>query len=63
MKSNGFTLVEMIVAIAILSARALQLYHTYQHRAYGCEAALMLNQILDAEIVYFLRNEKFFCSL
>ncbi len=59
----GFTMVELLVVIAILgimSVTALPLYHTYQQRAYGSEAALMLKQILDAEIMYFLENDVFF---
>jgi len=59
----GFTMVELLVVIAILgimSATALPLYRTFQQRAYGSEAALMLKRILDAEIMYFLENETFF---
>ena len=59
----GFTLLELLVVVGILgilAATAMPLYHTFQQRAYGSEAALMLKRILDAQIMYFLENDKFF---
>ena len=59
----GFTLIELMVVIAILgimSATAIPLYHTYQQRAYGSEAAVMVKRILDGQIMYFLEHDKFF---
>src|SRR4030042_2977980 len=62
-RQSGFTILEILVVVAIvgiLSATAVPLYHTWQGRAYGSEAAIMLKQIIAAEINYFLENNKFF---
>ena len=62
-RQSGFTILEILVSVAIvgiLAATAVPLYHTWQGRAYGSEAAIMLKQIIGAEINYFLDNNKFF---
>jgi prepilin-type N-terminal cleavage/methylation domain-containing protein len=62
-RQSGFTLLEILVVVTIvgiLSATAVPLYHTWQGRAYGSEAAIMLKQIITAEINYFLENNRFF---
>ena len=62
-RGAGFTLVELMVVIAIvgiLGATAVQCYHTIQKRARGSEASTMLKQLIDAEIMYYLENDKFF---
>ncbi len=60
---KGFTLVELMVTIAIvgiLVATAVPVYHTWQQRAYGSEAAIMLKQLINAEIAYYLENDEFY---
>ncbi len=62
-RQEGFTLLELMVTVLILgvlSATAIPLYHTWTQRAYGTEASLMMKQILDGEIVYFLEHDEFF---
>jgi type II secretory pathway pseudopilin PulG len=50
----------VIAILGILGATAIPLYRTIKQRACGAEACRMLKQILDAEIIYFLDNNKFF---
>ena len=59
----GFTMIELVVVVGIvgiMAVTAVPLYRTYQQRAYGSEASLMLKRILDAQVLYYLDNEKFF---
>ena len=60
---KGFTLVELLVTIAIvgiLAATAFPAYRTWQQRAFSSEAKVMLKQLINAEIAYYLENEEFY---
>ena len=62
-RKKGFTLIELMVTIAIvgiLVATAVPVYHTWQQRARGSEAAIMLKQLINAEIAYYLEHDEFF---
>ena len=43
-----------------MGVTVLSLYHTFQQRAYSSAAPLILRQILDAQITYFRKHNKFF---
>ncbi len=62
-RQTGFTMIELLVTmgiVGILLTTSVPLYHTWQQRAYGSEAAVMVKKIMEAQIVYFLENDKFF---
>ena len=62
-KQAGFTLVELMVVIAImgiLAATAVGFVAKYRQRTVGSEATVMMKQLLEAEIIYFLGHETFF---
>ncbi len=62
-RASGFTLIELLVAIAIvgiLAGMAVPAYRTWQQRARGSEASIMMKQILDGQIMYYLENDSFF---
>lgn len=60
---RGFTLTEIVVVIAILgvlAATSVKTYATLYQRAIGGEATMLMKQLLDAQMMYYLENEKFF---
>ena len=62
-KQAGFTLLELMVVVAImgiLAASAVGFLAKYRQRTVGSEALVMMKQLLEAEIIYFLGNNEFF---
>jgi prepilin-type N-terminal cleavage/methylation domain-containing protein len=62
-RESGFTLIELLVVVAImgiLAATAIPLYNTWQQRAYGSEAVIMMKQITEGEILYLLEHDDYF---
>jgi prepilin-type N-terminal cleavage/methylation domain-containing protein len=63
LNKKGFTLVEMMVVFAIIGilvATAIPAYNVIRQRIYGSEAKVMLNQIIDAQIAYYLEHNRYY---
>ena len=62
-RRDGFTLIELMVVIALLGILAMTaslVYHTYLQRAYGSQAAVMGRNLKEGQIAHYLEHEKFF---
>jgi prepilin-type N-terminal cleavage/methylation domain-containing protein len=62
-RQTGFTLIELMmvfVILGILGATSVGFLAKYRQRTIGSEAVVMLKQILEGEIIYFLAHNEFF---
>jgi prepilin-type N-terminal cleavage/methylation domain-containing protein len=62
-RQGGFTLIEIMVVITILGilgATAIPFYRTWRERSMAAEARIMVKQIFDAEIAYYLDKNNFY---
>lgn len=50
----------VVVILGILGATAVPAYQTWRQRSYGSEAYVTMKRLIEAEILYYLDNDKFF---
>jgi len=62
-RQTGFTIIELMmvfVILGILGATSVGFLAKYRQRTVGSEAVVMLKQLLEGEIIYFLAHNEFF---
>ena len=60
---TGYTLIELMVVLAIvgiLFTTAMPFYSTLRQRAIGTEVKITAQNIMDAQLAYFLEHNKFY---
>jgi prepilin-type N-terminal cleavage/methylation domain-containing protein len=61
-RQTGFTLIELLVVIVmlgVLAATGVTFMAKYRQRTVGSEALVMMKQVLEGEIMYFLEHNEF----
>ena len=50
----------VVAILGILAVTAVPFYQTFQQRAYGSQAEIIMKSLVNGQIIYYLENEKFF---